>query len=187
MLIYSMGVSVDGFIADRDGDFAWGAPSDELFAFHLARVRGLGAYLLGRRLYEAMRVWETDRSLRRNEDTAAFADVWCALPKIVFSRSLSGVQGNARLAEGSVGEEVAAALAGTDRDIEIGGAGLAGSAIRCGLVDEFRVFRYPVVTGGGTPLLPPVTDGFTLDLIETRAFDARVIYERYRRVRSRPD
>src|SRR5438874_8792810 len=99
MLIYSMSVSVDGFIADREGAFGWGVPSDEQFRFHLEQVRGLGSCLLGRRLYETMLVWETDPSLRDNEDTDAFADVWSALPKVVFSRTLDRVQGNARLAE----------------------------------------------------------------------------------------
>src|SRR6266545_6833004 len=99
MLIYSMSVSVDGFIADREGAFGWSVPNEEQFRFHLARTRELGGYLCGRRLYETMLVWETDPSLRDNEDTDAFADVWSALPKVVFSRMLDGVQGNARLAE----------------------------------------------------------------------------------------
>ena len=187
MLIYSMSVSVDGFIADREGAFAWTAPSDELFRFHLALVSELGGYLLGRRLYETMAVWETDPSLRDNEPGAAFADVWCAIPKIVFSRTLDSVQGNARLAEASVAEEVAAALDATDMDVSIGGAGLAAAAIDLGLVDELRVFRYPVVIGGGTPFLPPVSEDVALDLIETRTFGSRVIYERYRRVRDDSD
>ena len=182
MLIYSMGVSVDGFIADRDGAFDWGVPSDEQFRFHLEQVRELGSCLLGRRLYETMLVWETDPSLQDNEDTTAFADAWRALPKVVFSRTLDSVQGNARLAEGLVAEEVAAALGATDEDVEIGGAGLAAQAFELGLVDELRIFRYPVVVGGGTPYLPPVTEDVRLDLIETRTFDSRVIYERYRRV-----
>jgi len=176
-----MGVSVDGFIADRDGGFAWGEPSDELFAFHLDRVRGLGCHLCGRRLYETMLVWETDPSLRDDELRAEFADVWCALPKVVFSRTLDGVQGNARLAEGSLAEEVAAAL--DTGDVEIGGATLAAAAIELGLVDELRPFRYPILVGGGTPFLPPVTEDVPLELIETRAFDSSVIYERYRRGR----
>ena len=187
MLIYSMSVSVDGFIADRDGALGWTAPSDELFRFHLAQVRELGGYLLGRRLYETMLVWETDSSLRDNELGDAFADVWCAIPKIVFSRTLDSVQGNARLAETSVAEEAAAALNATDKDVSIGGAGLAASAIQLGLVDELRMFRHPVVIGGGTPFLPPVTEDVSLDLIETRTFDSRVIYERYRRVRDDSD
>jgi RibD domain-containing protein len=98
MLIYSMSVSVDGYIADRDGAFGWGAPSDELFAFHLARVRDLGAHLCGRRLYETMLPWETDPTLRATDLGAEFADVWSALPKVVFSRTLDRVPGNARLA-----------------------------------------------------------------------------------------
>ena len=187
MLIYSMGVSVDGFIADREGAFGWTVPDEELFGFHLARVRELGCHLCGRRLYETMLVWETDPSLREGEIYVAFADVWSALPKIVFSRTLDSVQGNARLAEGSVAEEVAAALAATDKDVEIGGAGLAAAAIELGLVDELRMFRHPVVVGGGTPFLPPVTEDVPLDLIETRTFGSRVIYERYRRVRNHSD
>jgi dihydrofolate reductase len=183
MLIYSMGVSVDGFIADREGAFGWSAPSEELFRFHTAEVGKLGSCLLGRRLYETMLVWETDPSLREDELGAAFADVWCALPKVVFSRTLDSVQGNARLAEGSVAEEVAAALEATEKDVQIGGAGLAAAAIELGLVDELRMFRYPVVVGGGTPYLPPVTEDIRLDLIETRTFGSRVIYERYQRVR----
>jgi dihydrofolate reductase len=187
MLIYSMGVSVDGFIADRESQFEWTVPDEELFRFHLERVRELGGCLLGRRLYETMLVWETDPSLRATELDAAFADVWCALPKVVFSRTLDSVQGNARLAEGSVAEEVAAALTATDRDVEIGGAGLAAAAIELGLVDELRMFRYPVVVGGGTPFLPPVTENVPLDLVETRAFGSRVIYERYRRAGDESD
>ncbi len=100
MLIYSMGVSVDGFITDREGGFGWTEPSEELFRFHTAQVRELGGYLCGRRLYETMLPWETDPSMRENEDRAAFADVWCAIPKVVFSRTLDSVQGNARSRRG---------------------------------------------------------------------------------------
>jgi dihydrofolate reductase len=179
MLIYSMGVSVDGFIADRAGAFGWTAPSEEQFRFHIAQTRELGGYLCGRRLYQTMLVWETDPSLRGNELGAVFADVWCAIPKVVFSRTLGRVQGNARLAEASVAEEAAAALDATDKDVAIGGAGLAAAAIELGLVDELRMFRNPVVVGGGTPFLPPVTEDVRLDMVETRTFGSRVIYERY--------
>ena len=177
-----MSVSVDGFIADREGRFGWTVPDDELFGFHLARVRELGSHLCGRKLYETMLVWETDPSLRDTELHTEFAEVWCALPKVVFSRTLDSVQGNARLAEASVAEEVAAALTATDKDVEIGGAGLAAAAINLGLVDELRMFRNPIIVGGGTPFLPPVTEDVPLELIETRTFGSRVIYERYRRV-----
>ena len=174
-----MSVSADGFIADRKGGFEWTGPSEELFGFHLASVGELGGYLLGRRLYETMLVWETDPSLRDTESRAEFADVWCALPKVVFSRTLDRVNGNARLAEAPVAEEIATALDATDKDVSIGGAGLAAQAFELGLVDELRMFRYPVVVGGGTPFLPPVTEDVPLDLIETRTFGSRVIYERY--------
>ena len=181
MLIVSMGVSVDGFIVDREGRFAWSEPDEEQFGFHIEQVGELGACLLGRRLYETMLPWETDPSMRSDEAMTAFADVWSAIPKVVFSRTLESVEGNARLAEGTVAEEVAAARAATEKDIEIGGAGLAGQAVELGLVDEFRIFRNPVIVGGGTPLLPPVTETIALELIETRTFNSRVIFERYRR------
>ena len=181
MLIYSMSVSVDGFIADREGAFEWTPPSEELFRFHTALVSELGGYLLGRRLYETMLVWETDPSMRDNEPGAAFADVWCAIPKVVFSHTLDRVNGNARLAQTSLAEEVAAALDATDKAVSVGGAGLAAQAIELGLVDELRMFRYPVVVGGGTPFLPPVGEHVRLALIETRTFASRVIFERYRR------
>jgi dihydrofolate reductase len=134
-----------------------------------------------------MLVWETDPSLRDNELGAAFADVWCAIPKVVFSGTLDSVQGNARLAEASVAEEVDAALDATAKDVAIGGAGLAAAAFELGLVDELRMFRYPVVIGGGTPFLPPVTEDVALELIETRTFGSRVIFERYGRARDESD
>ncbi len=183
MLIYSMSVSVDGFIADREGAFGWTIPNEEQFRFHIAQTRELGGFLCGRKLYETMLPWETDPSMRNDELGATFADVWCAIPKVVFSRTLDRVQGNARLAETSVAEEAAAALAATGKDVAIGGAGLAAAVIGLGLVDELRMFRNPVVVGGGTPFLPPVTEYVPLDLIETRTFGSRVIYERYGRAR----
>jgi dihydrofolate reductase len=185
MLIHSMSVSVDGFVADRRGRFDWSVPSDELFAFHLDRVRALDCHLLGRKLYETMLVWETDPSLRDTPLQAEFADVWSALPKVVFSRTLQSVEGNARLARGSLADEIAAVVA-TGGDAEIGGATLAAEAFELGLIDELRMFRCPVVVGGGTPFLPPVTVDVPLELLETRTFDSSVVYERYRCVRDDP-
>jgi dihydrofolate reductase len=124
--------------------------------------------------------WETDPSMRDDEDQAAFADAWSALPKVVFSGTLEGVRGNARLADASVGEELETMLRDTDKNVAIGGATLAAEAI--GLVDEFRMFRNPVIVGGGTPFLPPVAETIRLDLIECATFGSRVILERYRRV-----
>ncbi len=126
---------------------------------------------------------ERDQSTRDTELGAAFADLWCALPKVVFSRTLDRVQGNARLAETSLTAELAAAFDATDEDVAIGGAGLAAAAIELSLVDELRMFRNPVVVGGGTPFLPPITRSVPFDLAGTRTFGSRVIYERYARAR----
>ncbi len=131
-----------------------------------------------------MRVWETDPSMADSEDGAAFAEIWAALPKIVFSRTLDRIEGsNTRLAEGSVAEEIAAALAATDKPVSIGGATLAAEAVEQDLVDELRIFRCPVLVGGGTPYLPPITKPVSLDLTETQVFPSRVVYERYVRAR----
>jgi dihydrofolate reductase len=183
VLIYSMGVSADGFIADDEGGFDFTAPGDEQFRFQVAQVGRLGGYLLGRRLYETMRVWETDASLRAPAAGAVFADSWAALPKVVFSRTLTGVEGNARLATRSVEEEVAAAVASAKGDVSIGGAELAAEAIRLDLVDEFRLFRYPVAIGSGTRYWPALERRLPLALVGTRTFGGRVVYEEYRRVR----
>ena len=187
MLIYSMSLSVDGFMPTARAGSAGRPPNEDLFRFHVTQTGELGGFLLGRRLYETMLVWETDPSMRDSELDAAFADAWCAIPKVVFSRTLDSVQGNARLAEASLAEEAAAALDATDKDVAIGGAGLAAAAIELGLVDELRMFRYPVLVGGGTPFLPPVTEDVPLNLIETRTFGSRVIYERYGRARDESD
>ena len=186
VLIYEMGVSVDGFIADREGAFGWGDPSKEQFRFHTAHVRELGAYLCGRRLYETMLVWDTDPSLRDDEPGAAFADAWCAIPKVVFSRTLDSVQGNARLAEAPLAEEVAAALGATDKDVAIGGAGLAAASDRART--RRRAAHVPLPRGRRWRHAVPaaVTDATALDLIETRTFGSRVVYERYRRAPPSP-
>lgn len=183
MLVYSMTVSADGYVTDRSGGIGWTTPSDDLVAHQHEHVAGLGAYLLGRRLYETMRPWETDPELSATASGAAFARVWAALPKVVFSRTLDRVEGTARLATGSVAEEVAAALASTSGDVSIGGPGLAGQAIRQGLVDEFRITRGPAVVGGGTPYFPPLEHAAPLELVESRRYDGGAVLERYRLIR----
>ena len=178
-----MGVSADGFIADEQGGFDFTAPGDEQFRFQVAQVGRLGGYLLGRKLYETMRVWETDESLRAPGAATVFADTWAALPKVVFSRSLTSVEGNARLATGTVEQEIAAALASSSGDISIGGADLAAEAIHLDLIDEYRLFRYPVAIGNGTRYWPPLERRLPLSLVGTRTFGGRVVYEEYRRLR----
>lgn len=180
MLIISMGVSADGFINDRDGRFAWTAPDDETFAWHLDGVEQLETYVLGRRLYEDMRVWH-DPAMRGAPDRTRFADAWMALPKLVFSRTLTEVDPSARLATRALADELADLLASVDGDVQIGGATLAGQAIEAGFVDEFRLLRHPIVVGGGTPFFPAVAHEVRLELVETRRFAGDVVLERYRR------
>jgi dihydrofolate reductase len=183
MLIYSMSVSADGFIYDRDGDFNWGPLHDDLRDFHLEQVSGLGGYILGRRLYETMRVWDTDPAMRETPEDAAFANVWGLLPKVVFSHTLGSVDSSARLATASVAEEVAATLATTDLGVSIGGSDLASQAIALDLVDDYRMFRYPVIVGGGARYFPAVGSVLPLELVESRVFGTSVVFERYRRIR----
>jgi dihydrofolate reductase len=180
MLMASMTVSADGFIADRDGRLDWSATSDELFAFHLDRIRRLGGELLGRRLYETMLVWETDPSLRSSPAFAEFADAWTALPKVVFTRAGLEVRGSARLAAAPLADEIRSMQAATDRPLEIGGADLAGQALASGLLDEIQVFRSPVVLGGGTPFFAAGGPLRRLELLGVRVFEPGVVLEHYR-------
>jgi dihydrofolate reductase len=180
-LIYSMGVSLDGFIAGRGGEIGWSAPDEELHLFHNEQMRAVGAHLCGRRLYETMVYWETadeDPALPQTE--REFAQLWQALPKIVFSTTLESVVGNARLVRGDVAAEVAKLKAAPGKDLAVGGAGLAASLARLGLIDEYGLFVSPVVLGGGTPFFPALEAPVDLELVETRTFANRVVYLRYR-------
>ena len=180
-LIYSMGTSLDGFIAGPGGNIDWSVPDDELFGFHLERVRELGGHLLGRTLYETMVYWETaDQDPQAREPTVEFARVWQALPKVVFSRSLQAVEGNTRLMRDGLAEEVARLKAQDGNDLGVGGAGLAGACARLGLIDEYQLFVHPVVLGDGTRFFPQLEHPIDLELVETRTFSSRVVYLRYR-------
>jgi dihydrofolate reductase len=182
-LIYSMGVSLDGFIVGPDGKFDWSAPDEELHRFHNQQTRELGAHLCGRRLYEVMVFWETagaDPSAA--EHVLEVARIWKNLPKVVFSTTLDKVEGNATLARGGVAEEVAKLKEQPGDDVAVGGAGLASSLIELDLIDEYRLFVSPVVVGGGTPFFPAREERINLELVETRTFGSRVVYVRYRRV-----
>ncbi|WP_269854979.1 dihydrofolate reductase family protein [Streptomyces sp. RPT161] len=181
-LTYSMGVSLDGYIVGPDGGFNWSAPDEEVFRFATDEVREAGVHLLGRRLYETMLYWETadqDPSL----DTAMleFAAIWKALPKVVFSTTLSAVQGNTRLASGGLAAEIERLRAEPgEGNIAIGGATLAAEAAALGLIDEYRARVYPVLVGGGIPFFPQRERRVDLELVETRTFGSTVVYLRYR-------
>jgi dihydrofolate reductase len=182
-LIYSMGVSLDGFIAGPNGEIDWSAPDEELHRFHNQQTRELGAHLCGRRLYETMLYWETaDENPSAAEHELEFARIWKDLPKIVFSKTLEKVEGNARLATDGVADEVAKLKEQSGKDLAVGGAGLASTLIELDLIDEYRPFVSPVVLGGGTPYFPALEERINLELVETRTFGSRVVYLRYRRV-----
>jgi dihydrofolate reductase len=180
-LIYSMGVSLDGFIAGPDGDFGWSAPDEELHRFHNEQTRELGVHLCGRRLYETMVYWETaDENPSAPEHVLEFAHIWKALPKIVFSRTLDRAGGNAQLRRDGVADVVAELKAQPGKDLAVGGAGLASGCAQLGLIDEYRLFVSPVAVGGGTPYFPAFDKRLDLELVEQRTFGSRVVYLRYR-------
>ncbi len=181
-LIYSMTVSLDGYIAGPDGAIDWSVPDEELFRFHTQHVREIGVQLCGRRLYETMVYWETAEESPLAAEEVEFAQIWKALPKVVFSTTLESVVGNTRLARDSVEEEVSRLKEQPGKDIAVGGAGLASTCMELGLIDEWRLFVSPVLLGGGTPYFPPSEKKINLELIETRTFGSRVVYLRYKRV-----
>jgi dihydrofolate reductase len=182
-LIYSMSVSLDGFIAGPGGEIDWSAPDEELHRFHNRQTLKLDAHICGRRLYETMLYWETaDENPSASEYEREFALIWQRLPKIVFSRTLDAVEGNATLARRGIAEEVAALKRQPGKDVGVGGAGLASAFVELDLVDEYSLFVSPVVLGGGTPFFPPTQRRLELELLETRTFASRVVYVRYRRL-----
>jgi len=182
---YSMNASLDGYIVGPDGGFNWSAPDAEVFRFWIDEIREVGVHLLGRRLYETMLYWETaeqDPSLGDAE--LEWAGLWNPLPKVVFTNTLSALQGNARLASGGVAEEIERLRAESeDGDIAIGGATLAAEAAALDLIDEYRVVVYPVLVGGGLSYFPQRERRVDLELVETRTFSSKFVYLRYRVVR----
>ena len=179
---YSLSVSLDGYIYGPDGTFDWSGPDPEVFDLATEEVRGLGVHLMGRRLYEAMLYWEgVDQDPTLEFSTRDFARIWNALPKVVFSSTLTTVEGNARLATGSLAEEIEKLRAEPgESDIGIGGADLATQAAALGLIDEYRMRVYPVLVGGGQRYFNHSEQRVDLELVESRTFDSQVVHLRYR-------
>ncbi|MGW1956015.1 dihydrofolate reductase family protein [Streptomyces sp. NPDC001920] len=179
---YSMNVSLDGYIVGPDGDFNWTEPDEEVFRFWIDEIRQVDVHLLGRRLYETMLYWETaDQEPSLDDSTREWIALWNPLPKVVFSTTLSAVQGHARLASGGLAEEIERLRAEPgEGDIAIGGATLAAQAAESGLIDEYRAMVYPVLVGGGTPFFPHRERRVDLELLDTRTFNSKVVYLRYR-------
>ncbi len=174
-------ISLDGFFADEQGDFSWAMPDAAVHAFVNELERPARTYLFGRRMFEVMRYWETaDEQADLSPVEREFAAIWQAADKVVYSTTLDGVETERTRLERSFDPEAVRRLVeDSPHDVSIGGPGLAAHAIRAGLVEELRLFVYPVVIGGGIRFLP---DGVRLDLRlqEERRFDRGVVFLRYR-------
>ena len=180
-LIYSVITSVDGYIADKDGNFDWAAPDEEVHAFVNDLERPIGTYLYGRRMYEVMAAWETMHSLADQPPVVQdFAAIWQAADKIVYSMTLDKVaSARTRIERDFDLDAVRRMKAQASRDLTVGGPDLAAQAIKAGLVDEYQFFLVPVVVGGGTPSLPGHVR-LTLELLDERRFGNGTIYLHYR-------
>jgi dihydrofolate reductase len=178
MLVYSVIASLDGYTADAEGKFDWAEPDEEVHTFVNELERGIGTYLYGRRMYETMVWWETVPLDGPSEPTRDFAEIWRAADKVVYSTTLKAASSARTRIEPRFDPEAVSALKQRG-DVSVGGPGLAASAIRAGLVDEYHLFVTPVVVGGGTAVFP---DGVRagLDLVDERRFASGVVYLRYR-------
>jgi dihydrofolate reductase len=178
-LIYSAIASLDGYVEDAEGKFDWGAPDEEVHAFVNDQERSVGTYLYGRRMYETMAVWETMETAAEPEVMRAYAEIWRAAEKVVYSRTLSQVSSARTRIEPEFDPAAVRELkAAAERDIGIGGPDLAAQALAAGLVDELHLFLSPILVGGGKPALP---DGrrFDLELIDERRFANGVLHLHY--------
>ena len=181
---YSMSASLDGYIVGPDGGFDWSVPDPEVFQLALDEIQQVGVHLLGRKLYETMLYWETVDPRTLDDAEREWIKLWNPLPKVVFSTTLSEVQGNSRLATGGVAEEIERLRAEPgDGEIAIGGATLAAEVAALDLIDEYRVRVYPVLVGGGIPLFAQQERHVDLELLESRTFDSGVVSLRHRVVR----
>ena len=182
---YSMSMSLDGYIVGPDGTFDWGAPDPEILRFWNDDIRAVGVHLMGRRLYETMLYWETaDEDPALDDVQREWTALWKPLPKVVFSTTLSEVQGNARLAGGGLAEEIERLRAEPgEGEIAIGGATLAAQAAELDLIDEYRAMVFPVLVGGGIPFFARGERRADLELVETRTYNSKVVYLHYRVIR----
>ena len=180
-LIYSALTSLDGYVADESGNFDWAAPDEEVHRFVNELERAVGTYLYGRRMYEVMAYWETAHTLPdQPPHIQEYAEIWQAADKIVYSRTLETVSSaRTRLEPDFDPETVRQIKAQAARDLSVGGPGLAGQAIKGGLVDEIHLFLAPVAVGAGTQSLP---DGvrLNLELLGERRFGNGTVYLHYR-------
>ncbi|MFF4620824.1 dihydrofolate reductase family protein [Nonomuraea jabiensis] len=180
-IIYSMLISLDGYVESPNGDIGWTAPDDEVHAFINDMSREMGGSLYGRRLYENMSAYWPTADERPDAPALEvdFARTWRAMPKYVFSKTLDKVGWNSTLVTGDLEEEVTRLKRQDGGDLDLGGATLAGSVLRLGLVDEFRIFVHPLVLGAGKPFFPQLDTSIRTRPLETRAFPSGIVYLRY--------
>jgi dihydrofolate reductase len=180
-LIYSAIASLDGYVEDEDGKFDWAAPDEEVLAFVNDLERPVGTYLLGRRMYETMAVWETNPSLAGPSPAARdFAAIWPAAGKIVYSRTLEAAStARTRIEREFEPDAVRQVKETAGHDLTVGGAALAAEAFGAGLVDELQLFLTPVLVGGGKHALPQSVS-LKLELLEERRFRGGTVFLRYR-------
>ena len=180
-LIYSALTSLDGYVADEDGNFDWAKPSEEVHVFVNDLERPVGTHLYGRRMYEVMAYWETaDTVADQPPFIRDYAEIWQAADKIVYSRTLAEVSSARTRIERDFDIDAVRQLKATaDRDIGVGGPDLAAQAIKAGLVDELHLFLAPVVVGGGKRSLPDDVR-LELELLDERRFANGVVHLHYR-------
>ena len=180
-LIYSVIASLDGYVADEDGNFDWAAPDEEVHRFVNDLERPVGTYLMGRRMYEVMRYWETaDTVPDQPAHMVDFARVWQDADKVVYSRTLGEPStARTRVERDFDPDAVRRLKAAADRDLTVGGPALAAQALAAGLVDECHVFLAPILVGGGTRAFPDKLR-VPLELLEERRFGNGTVYVRYR-------
>jgi dihydrofolate reductase len=180
-LMYYAIASLDGYVADEDGNFDWAEPDQEVHAFINDLVRSTGTYLYGRRMYETMAAWETDATLAaQSEAIRDFAQIWQAADKIVYSRTLDEPStARTRIEREFDPEAVREIKASAGADLAVGGPDLGAQAFRSGLVDECHLFLAPIVVGSGKPSLPSDLRA-ELELLDERRFRGGMVYLHYR-------
>jgi dihydrofolate reductase len=179
-LIYSVIASLDGYVADEEGNFDWAEPDVEVHTFFNELERRVGTYLYGRGMYETMVDWETAGGAGEKPVVRDFAEMWRAASKVVYSRTLEAVSSDrTRIERDFDAETVRRMKTEAGRDITVGGPDLAGQALAAGLVDECQMFVAPVVIGGGKPSLPSNVR-LKLELLDERRFGNGMVYLRYR-------
>jgi dihydrofolate reductase len=180
-LIYSTVASLDGYIADENGNFDWAAPDEEVHAFVNDLERPIGTYLYGRRMYEVMVAWETmDTSAEQPPTIQDYTQIWRGADKIVYSRTLKSVSSaRTRIERDFDPEAIRQMKAATGRDITMGGPELAAQAIKAGLVDEYHLFLAPILVGSGKQSLPNHVR-VKLELLDERRFGSGVVHLHYR-------